>query len=78
MSDYDTKPTIETLLEEVKKGFAAVAAEFTVIRAQINDVHIDLITQIGRLERRQTLQDEKIDLFIAEVLDLKRQMRHPV
>jgi hypothetical protein len=71
MPDYDTKPTLETLLEEIRKGFAAVTAE-------INDVHVDLTSQIGKLERTQKRQDEKIDLFIAEVIELKRQMRHPV
>ena len=74
MSDYDTKPTIETLLEEVKKGFAAVALELAAVRDDISDLQATLT----RIEYRQNLQDDKIDTFIKEVLELKRQMRHPV
>lgn len=67
MPDYDTRPTIETLLEEMKKGFAAMAEQFN-----------EVFHRLDLIERRQARQDEKIDLFIAEVLELKRQMRHPV
>jgi predicted nuclease with TOPRIM domain len=74
MSDYDTRPTIETLLEEMKKGFAAMAEQFNEVFRRL-----DLLeSRLERTERRQSLQDEKLDLFIAEVVDLKRQMRHPV
>ena len=70
MSD-ETKPTIETVREDMRKGFAALAQGFNEVFRRL-----DLIENtLERSERRQSRQDEKIDLFIAEVIELKRQMR---
>lgn len=74
MSDYDTRPTIETLLEEMKKGFAAFAEELTIIKADI----LEIKEMLSRQGRRQANQDARLDDFIAEVIELKRDLKHPV
>jgi hypothetical protein len=74
MSEYDTRPTIETVLEsvnalteEMRKGFAAIA------------VRLDRIEErLTSLEQRYDHQEDKIDIFIREVLDLRRALKHPV
>jgi uncharacterized coiled-coil protein SlyX len=74
MSDYNTKPTIENvfeklnaLTEEMRQGFAAIA------------VRLDRIEErLTSLEQRYDHQEDKIDIFIREVLDLRRALKHPV
>lgn len=42
MSEYDTQPTIKTLLTEMQKGFAAVAEEFGIVHATLAEIRADL------------------------------------
>ena len=67
MSEYNTQPTIQTLLEEMQKGFAAMKGEFDAVHSEI-----------GEIKRKMIRQDERIDNFIEEVIDLKRKLRSTV
>ena len=42
MSDYDTQPTIKTVLERMDKGFAAIAEEFGIVHATLAEIRADL------------------------------------
>jgi uncharacterized protein YeeX (DUF496 family) len=74
MSDQDTQPTIETMLEEMRKGFAAMVDQFTALNAQLSK----MVAQLDRTDRRQSHQDSKLDAFIEEVIEMKRSLKHPV
>lgn len=74
MSNYDTRPTIETVLEEMRKGFAAMAEEFTAIHAQLGDI----LARLDRTDRRMANHDAKIDAFIEDIIEMKRDLKHPV
>jgi hypothetical protein len=74
MSNYDTTPTLETLMEEMRKGFAAMSDQFTAINAQLSEI----LARLDRTDRRQGHQDSKLDAFIEEVIEMKRNLKHPV
>lgn len=67
MSEYDTKPTIESVLEKMAAGFAQMNSRFDGLEARLD-----------RLEKRMIREDERIDNFIEEVIDLKRTLRSTV
>ena len=74
MSEFDTQPTIQNVLERIESlrddmltGFKEVFRRLDVLESRLE-----------RTERRQSLQDEKIDLFILDVIEMKRSLRHPV
>jgi tetrahydromethanopterin S-methyltransferase subunit G len=63
MSEYETQPTIKTLLEEMRQGFAAMAEQFNevfrrldLIEAKIDSLNERLLTQEGKLR----LHDKRI------------------
>ena len=64
MSEYDTKPTIETVLERMEAGFAGLNLRLDAIESRLEAIVNDALRQ-----------DEKIDLFIREVLEMKRRER---
>jgi hypothetical protein len=64
MSEYDTKPTIETVLERMEAGFAGLNLRLDAIESRLEAIENDALRQ-----------DEKIDLFIREVLEMKRRER---
>jgi hypothetical protein len=37
-----------------------------------------LNAQVARTERRQRQQDSKLDSFIEEIIEMKRDLKHPV
>ena len=74
MSEFDTQPTIQNVLERIESlrddmltGFKEVFRRLDVLESRLE-----------RTERRQSLQDEKIDLFILDVIEMKRSLRQPV
>jgi hypothetical protein len=88
MSDQDTKPTLETVLKEVRSGFAAMDKRLAALEAQTYDTKpiwqralgeiLEVKETLARLERRQGLQDSKLDDFIEEVIEMKRDLKHRV
>jgi uncharacterized protein YoxC len=74
MSNYDTTPTLETVMEELEKGFAMMKQQFTAIKAELDQI----IARLDKTDRRQSNQDAKLDAFIEEVIEMKRNLKHPV
>jgi septation ring formation regulator EzrA len=81
MSEYNTQPTIQTLLEEMQKGFAAIAERFDEVYVRLDriETRLDAIeARLTRIERRQSNQDATLDAFIEQVIEMKRDLKHPV
>jgi peptidoglycan hydrolase CwlO-like protein len=74
MSNYDTTPTLETVMEELEKGFAMMKQQFTAIKAELDQI----IARLDKTDRSQSNQDAKIDAFIEDIIEMKRDFKHPV
>ena len=64
MSEYDTKPTIETVLEAIQRLQNAMVDQFEGISKRLDGI-----------DREMRHQDDKLDSFILDVIDMKREMR---
>jgi hypothetical protein len=73
--EYDTKPTIETVLEKMDAGFSELRADISALRMHLSEEIVNLTDAVRRLDRRVGLQDTKIDIFIEEVLEMKRALK---
>jgi hypothetical protein len=69
-----SEPTLETVLEELEKGFQAMMVEFTAVIARLDGI----IERLDRTDRRMAHQDSKLDAFIQDVIDMKRDLKNPI
>jgi flagellar capping protein FliD len=68
MPDYDTQPTLETILTETQKGFAAVAEAMKTFREEVT-------AQFNEVFRRLDMIDAKIDTLNDRLLTLDARVR---
>jgi chaperonin cofactor prefoldin len=66
--------TIEQVYEKLVQLTELCDREFKDIHHRLEKIE----TRLDRLERRQNLQDSKLDDFIAEIIEMKRDLKHPV
>jgi hypothetical protein len=66
--------TIEQVYEKLVELTDLCEHEFKDVRAQLADMSVGL----QRLERRVAKQDAKIDAFIEDVIEMKRDLKHSV
>jgi len=71
MSEFDTRPTIETVLEHMTAGFSEIKRRFDSIDLQFEEIE----RRLDKGEKRAERIDAKLDLFIEEVIEMKRAMR---
>jgi chromosome segregation ATPase len=74
MSEYDTKPTWETVLERMEAGFAEINRRLTAIESRLDAIE----ARLDKIEKRMSRQDDKIAAFIQDVIDLQREMKQRV
>jgi uncharacterized membrane protein len=74
MSTYDTKPTIENVLERIDALRVDMQAGFKEVFRRLDNIE----ARLDRLERHQSSQDARLDAFIEQVIELKRDLKHPV
>jgi hypothetical protein len=85
MSEYNTQPTIQSLLEETQKGFAAAADALKAFRDEMTALFNEVFrrlenieSRLDRTDRRMANHDAKIDAFIEDIIEMKRDLKHPV
>jgi hypothetical protein len=71
MSEFDTRPTIETVLEHMTAGFDGVTKHLIAIDSRLASIE----ERLDKGEKRAERIDVKLDLFIEEVIEMKRAMR---
>jgi hypothetical protein len=68
MSEYDTKPTIETILERMEAYFLQTHRELQALREEVSQFREEI-------RKHNEAVEDRVDVFIREVLDIKRTMR---
>jgi septal ring factor EnvC (AmiA/AmiB activator) len=67
MSEFNTQPTIQTLLEEMQKGFAAVAEQFNEVFRRLDMIEM----KIDRLNNRLLNLEAEVGLHEKRISDLE-------
>jgi predicted nuclease with TOPRIM domain len=77
MADYDTQPTIETVLTEMRAGFTTVSARLAAIETRLDRLEEEmdgLHKKVDDLSRNNRRLEEKVNVFIEEVISLSREL----